>query len=375
MSVTCITPTRAAYSATSATASPRAHAATPVIAASSTAPISRASARSPSPNRHDSESWVPSSPIHLLVLAPAPSASSLDTSPFAPSYTPSVSASWPVTSPVEQLLSPTAEASRPSVEIVPGRDAVAIVVEPTTYRVIGYNGLTQPLARRIVAVDAAGVIADWRVQCDADPLLVHDDPFNPPDSEAMRRLPLKTYTEALRGLSQLLVCRYMVLYDRDATLDALRLSLPIKRTTDIGKNKPIRNRALRFGGTCWCRSRSTVVELDMLCGPNFGGLVPDDLVARACGILQLFQRIADPIPHPKTSDAVTWIPWIDWFSRPDVYELATSIMLEKHKSRRGTKSVRAVCDQLYLVGRTSLRNRQRHYTSGSRARMSLFIGS
>ena len=271
-------------------------------------------------------------------VGPAPSASSLDTSPSAPSGTPSVSASRPLTSPVAKLVSLTAEASRPSVEIVPGRDAVAIYVEPTTYRVIGYGGFTLPLARRIVAVDAAGVIADWRVQCDVPNLLVHDDQFNPPDSEVMRRLPVKTYTEALRGLSQLLARRYMVFYDRDATLDALRLSLPVKRTTDICKNIPIRNRPLHFGGTCWCRSRNTLVELDMLWGPNLEGLVPDDLVARARGILQLFQRIADPIPHPNTSDAVTWIPVFDWFSRPDVYELAISIMLEEHKSRYEERS-------------------------------------
>ena len=188
---------------------------------------------------------------------------------------------------------------------MPGRDAVAIVVEPTTYRVIGYGGLTLPLSRRIVEVDEVGVIADWRVQCDAPTLLVHDDPFNPLDSEVIRRLPLKTYTETLGGLLQLLARRYMVFYDRDATLDALRLSLPVKRTTDIGKNIQIRNRALRFGGTYWSRSRNTLVKLDMLWGPNLGGLVPDDFVARARAILELFQRIADPIPHPNTSDAVT----------------------------------------------------------------------
>ena len=55
-------------------------------------------------------------------------------------------------------------------------------------------------ARRIVAVDAAGVIADRPVQCDAPTLLVHDIPFNLPAPEVIRRLPLKTYTEALRGL-------------------------------------------------------------------------------------------------------------------------------------------------------------------------------
>ena len=129
---------------------------------------------------------------------------------------------------------------------------------------IGYGGFTLPHARHIVAVDAAGVIADWRVQCDAPTLIVHDDPYNLPDPAVMRRLPLRTYPEALRGLSKLLARRYMVCYDGDATLDALRLSLPVKRTTDIGKNIPIRNRALRFGGTCWCRSRNTLVELEML---------------------------------------------------------------------------------------------------------------
>ena len=63
--------------------------------------------------------------------------------------------------------------------------------------------------------------------------------------------------------------------------------------------------------------------------------------SRAHGIFQLIQRIADPILHPKTNDAVTWIPRFDLFSRPDnVYELVTSIMLEKHKSRYKKRSRR-----------------------------------
>ena len=99
---------------------------------------------------------------------------------------------------------------------------------------IGYGGFTLSLARRLVVVDGTGVIADWRVQCDAPTLLVHDDPFNTPDLEVRRRIPLKTYTDTLRGLSQLLARRYMVFHDRDAVLNALRLSLPLDRTTDIG---------------------------------------------------------------------------------------------------------------------------------------------
>ena len=47
-------------------------------------------------------------------------------------------------------------------------------------------------------------------------------------------MPLKTYTETLLGLSQLLERRYIVFPDRDSVLDALRFSWPLDRTTDIG---------------------------------------------------------------------------------------------------------------------------------------------
>ena len=92
----------------------------------------------------------------------------------------------------------------------------------------------------------------------------------------------------------------MVFHDRDAVLAALRLSMPLDRTTDIGQTMPIRNSALCVGGTCWCRSRRTLVDLEMLWRPHLGGQVPNDLVDRARGILQLFHRISDSIPRPKT---------------------------------------------------------------------------
>ena len=159
--------------------------------------------------------------------------------------------------------------------IISAEAAVAIVIEPTTFRVIGYGGFTLSLARRLVVVDGTGVFADWRVQCDASTLLVHDDPFNAPDPEVMRRLPLKTYIEALRGLSQILARRYMVFQDRDAVLEVLRLSLLLDRTTDIGQNMPIRNSALCVGNTCWCRSRRTLVDLEVLWRPHLGGQVTE----------------------------------------------------------------------------------------------------
>ena len=177
-------------------------------------------------------------------VGPAPFSSSLDTSPIAPRALSSSTASRAFTSPVAQFTSPSADFARPPSVIIPAGAEVAIVIEPTTYTVIGYGGFTLNLARRLVGVDGTGVLADWRVQCDAPTLLTHDDPLNAPDPEVMRRLPLKTYTEALRGLSQILARQYLVFHNRDAVLEALRLSLPLDRTTDIGQNMLIRNSAL-----------------------------------------------------------------------------------------------------------------------------------
>ena len=62
--------------------------------------------------------------------------------------------------------------------------------------------------------------------------------------------------------------------------------------------------------------------------------MPNDLVDRARGILQLFHRISDSIPRPTTDKVAVWVPGFEWFSRPDnVYELVTSLMLEERKSR------------------------------------------
>ena len=118
--------------------------------------------------------------------------------------------------------------------------------------------------RRIVVVYQKGILADWCVQCEAPTLITQGDPQNAPDLDIERRLPLKTYTEALHELSQILDRKYIAFHDRDSVLDALRLSLPLDRTIDIGQNIYIRNYALRVNGKCWCRSRRTLVDLEML---------------------------------------------------------------------------------------------------------------
>ena len=155
------------------------------------------------------------------------------------------------------------------------------------------------------------------MQCEAPTLITQDAPQNAPDLDIERHLPLKTYTEALHELSQILDRKYIAFHYRDSVLDALRLSLPLDRTTDIGQNIYIRNYALRVNGNCWCRSRSTLVDLEMHWEPLLGGQVPNDLVASARGILQLFLRIAKGIPNPNATQIYHWTLTYEWFLRPE----------------------------------------------------------
>ena len=108
------------------------------------------------------------------------------------------------------------------------------MIDATRYTAYSYGGLYFKLVRRVVHVDQKCILADWRVQCEAPTLITQDDPHNASDLEIECRLPLTTYTEALHELSQILDPKYIAFHDRDSVLDALRLSLPLDRTTAIG---------------------------------------------------------------------------------------------------------------------------------------------
>ena len=148
------------------------------------------------------------------------------------------------------------------------------------------------LVNRIVVVDATGVLADWRVRCESPPILTENTILNAPEPAVVRRTPLKQYTEMVRDLSALLTRRYMAFYDRNAVLDALRFAPLLNRTTDVGNVMHLRNDALRRNGTCWCRTRRQLVDLDALWGPLIGGRISADPIARAQGLLRMFDRVA-----------------------------------------------------------------------------------
>ena len=109
-----------------------------------------------------------------------------------------------------------------------------IVFYATRCRAYSYGGLYFKLVRRIVVLDQKGILADWRVQGEAPTLITQDDPQNAPDLDIERPLPLKTYTEVLHDLCQILDRKYIDFHDRDSVLDALRLPRPLDSTTDIG---------------------------------------------------------------------------------------------------------------------------------------------
>ena len=148
------------------------------------------------------------------------------------------------------------------------------------------------LINRIVVFDATGVLADWRVLCEAPTILTENTILNAPDPAVVHRTPLKQYTEMVRDLSALLTRHYMVLYDRDAVLEALSFALPLKRTTDVVHVMHLRNDALKCGGTCSCRTRRQLVSLDALWGPLIGGKIPANPIARAQGLLRMLDRVA-----------------------------------------------------------------------------------
>ena len=86
----------------------------------------------------------------------------------------------------------------PPETIDPAQAAVAIAIETLRFVIDGYAGVQMKLVNRIVVVDATGVIADWRVRCEAPTILTENTILNAPNPAVVRRIPLKQYTEMVR---------------------------------------------------------------------------------------------------------------------------------------------------------------------------------
>lgn len=86
--------------------------------------------------------------------------------------------------------------------------------------------------------------------------------LNAPDPELSQGLPLNNYLEVIREFLVHFELCYMVFYNNEPVIDALRIALPLERITDIGLNIHVRGDALQASGNCWCCSRRQIVNLN-----------------------------------------------------------------------------------------------------------------
>ena len=121
----------------------------------------------------------------------------------------------------------------------------------------------------------------------------------------------------------------MVFYNRDAVLDALRVGLSLERKTDVGHVMHLSNDAPRRTGTCWFRTRRQLVTLDALWGPLIGGRIAAETIARAHGLLRMFDRVAVSIPKLEVRRVNAWTPPQKCYSRSErLCELSASLTIK-----------------------------------------------
>ena len=209
----------------------------------------------------------------------------------------------------------------------PKRDAVAVVVATNTY-VLAQSGRHIELVRRVVVQNCERTIYDRRVEIRAPTLLnaLAIDHSNREDLAS----PLTPYSEVIRDLARHLPYCFCVFHDREKTLTALRLALPVERSFDLGLHVHLRNDALKRGGKNVTRSRHRVIPLEDLWQPILDYAMPSGLNARAAGILRIFAGIARTmVPTPQNPSRNT-TPQLEWLSRGDiVYELSASLLIEQ----------------------------------------------
>ena len=123
--------------------------------------------------------------------------------------------------------------------------------------------------------------------------------------------------------------RYFVFNDWESTLETLGLALPRDRSVDVGLHVLLRNDALRAGGTIWNRSRSRLAPLRGLWEPILRTHMPENLVDRARGIMQLFKNFGTSLAQPTTAGAAVLTATDNWRSRPGTeLKLEDSLLLE-----------------------------------------------
>ena len=149
-----------------------------------------------------------------------------------------------------------------------------------------------------------------------------------PDLLERSSLRVVDYDSLITALCSELANRYVVLHDHEGIFECLRFELPPEQLLDIG-HVLIRNDALRYGGTCCCRTRNHCAPLSALWGPILGDVVPEDPVACAVGLLRLFDSVSFILSAPAPRETASIVPSLVWRASPtNVRTLEESMGLE-----------------------------------------------
>ena len=202
-----------------------------------------------------------------------------------------------------------------------------VLVESTRFTFKANNAPVE-IARHVVIQTDGGTLANWRVDI-RTPTILNSLDYQLIYPARESQLPLKKYSELVHFLFDSLSDRYFVFYDRESTLEALRLALPRDRSVDVGLHVLLRNDVLRAGATIWNRSRSRLAPLRVRWEPILQTHVPENLADRARGIMQHFKNFGAFLAQPTTAGAAVLTGTDNWRSLPGTeLSLEDSLLLE-----------------------------------------------
>ena len=197
----------------------------------------------------------------VVILTPHPDVSASSSRAVTPVVAGQLSPHVIVQVPVPQTPDPWASttAAFPERPIVSMQFAVVVLVKSTRFT-FKANNAPVDITRHVVVQTDGGRLANWRVDI-RTPTILNSLDYQLIYQASKSQLLLKKYSELVHFLLDSLSDRYFVFYDRESTLEALRLALPRDRSVDVGLHVLLRNDALRAGGTIWNRSRSRLAPL------------------------------------------------------------------------------------------------------------------
>ena len=117
------------------------------------------------------------------------------------------------------------------------QSAVVVLVKSTRFTFTANNAAVD-IARHVVVQTDGGTLANWRIDI-WTPTILNSLDYKLIYPAHEWQLPLKKYSELVDFLLDSLSDKNFVFYDRESTLEALKLALPRDRSVDVGLHVPL----------------------------------------------------------------------------------------------------------------------------------------